>query len=155
MKRLKELRTEKGLSQARLAARAELDPSTVNQVESGAREASPSTLRKLADALEISLYELLEEEGPKAQAADLDRLPPMARRTLQRLLRAKEDPDTYWDVQDIIGMREEFKRLGISNEAFVAWFEQATLADLDAPEEEEEEQRRATPGQTARALMSK
>jgi transcriptional regulator with XRE-family HTH domain len=68
MKRLKELRTEKGLSQARLAARAELDPSTVNQVESGAREASPSTLRKLADALEISLYELMEDEAPKADA---------------------------------------------------------------------------------------
>lgn len=67
MERLKRLRAEKGLSQARLAARAELDPSTVNQIERGAREASPATLRKLADALEISLYELLEEESPKAQ----------------------------------------------------------------------------------------
>lgn len=66
MERLKRLRTEKGLSQARLAARAELDPSTVNQIERGAREASPSTLRKLADALEVSLYELMEEEAPKA-----------------------------------------------------------------------------------------
>jgi transcriptional regulator with XRE-family HTH domain len=67
MERLKRLRQEKGLSQARLAARAELDPSTVNQIERGAREASPATLRKLADALDISLYDLLEEiDHPKA-----------------------------------------------------------------------------------------
>jgi len=67
METLRRLRTEKGLSQARLAARAELDPSTVNQIERGAREASPSTLHKLADALDVSLYELLEgEPSPKA-----------------------------------------------------------------------------------------
>ena len=68
MERLKRLRTEKGLSQARLAARAELDPSTVNQIERGARDASPGTLRKLADALEVSLYELMEEEAPLVSA---------------------------------------------------------------------------------------
>jgi transcriptional regulator with XRE-family HTH domain len=68
MERLKRLRQEKGLSQARLAARAELDPSTVNQIERGAREASSATLRKLADALGVSLYDLLEEEAPKATA---------------------------------------------------------------------------------------
>jgi transcriptional regulator with XRE-family HTH domain len=70
MERLKRLRTEKELSQARLAARAGLDPSTVNQIERGAREASPATLRKLANALDVSLYELMEEEArKKAQAS--------------------------------------------------------------------------------------
>lgn len=72
MERLKQLRVEKGLSQARLAARAELDPSTVNQIERGAREASLGALRKLADALGVSLYELLEEEAPKAPAPPPD-----------------------------------------------------------------------------------
>jgi transcriptional regulator with XRE-family HTH domain len=65
MEKLRRLRTERGLSQARLAARAELDPSTVNQIERGAREASPATLRKLAEALDVSLPELLEEVSPK------------------------------------------------------------------------------------------
>ncbi len=69
METLRRLRTEKGLSQARLAARAELDPSTVNQIERGAREASPATLHKLAAALDVSLYELLEgEPRPKGIA---------------------------------------------------------------------------------------
>ncbi len=67
MERLRRMRTEKGLSQAKLAARAGLDPSTVNQIERGAREASAATLRKLADALDVGLYELLEgEPSPKA-----------------------------------------------------------------------------------------
>jgi transcriptional regulator with XRE-family HTH domain len=66
MDQLKRLRVEKGLSQARLAARASIDPSTVNQIERGAREASPATLRKLAEALDVSLAELLEEtNAPK------------------------------------------------------------------------------------------
>ena len=67
MERLKRLRTDRNLSQARLAAKAGLDPSTVNQIERGVREASPATLRKLADALEIGLYELLEEDSPKGE----------------------------------------------------------------------------------------
>ena len=66
MERLRRMRTEKGLSQARLAARAGLDPSTVNQIERGAREASPATLRKLADALDVGLADLLEDAYPKA-----------------------------------------------------------------------------------------
>lgn len=71
MEQLKRLRAEKGLSQARLAARAELDPSTVNQIERGAREASPATLRKLAQALDVSLVELLEADSPKGRAPQL------------------------------------------------------------------------------------
>jgi|GEM_PF-2173150 transcriptional regulator with XRE-family HTH domain len=67
MEQLKRLRTEKGLSQARLAARAEVDPSTVNQIERGAREASPATLRKLAHALDVSLFELLGDDSPKVE----------------------------------------------------------------------------------------
>jgi transcriptional regulator with XRE-family HTH domain len=68
METLRRLRTEMGLSQAKLAARAELDPSTVNQIERGAREASPATLRKLADTLNVSIADLLEDPSPKAQA---------------------------------------------------------------------------------------
>jgi transcriptional regulator with XRE-family HTH domain len=68
MDQLKRLRTEKGLSQAKLAALADIDPSTVNQIERGAREASPATLRKLAQALDVSLAGLLEDATPKAPA---------------------------------------------------------------------------------------
>ncbi len=68
MEKLKRLREERGLSQVKLAARADLNPATVNQIERGMRDASPGTLRKLADALEVSLYELMEAEAPKVEA---------------------------------------------------------------------------------------
>jgi transcriptional regulator with XRE-family HTH domain len=66
MDQLKRLRMEKGLSQVKLAARADIDPSTVNQIERGVREPSPATLRKLAEALDVSIAELLEDTSPKA-----------------------------------------------------------------------------------------
>jgi transcriptional regulator with XRE-family HTH domain len=59
--KLRELRVEQDLSQARLAARAGVDPSTVNQIERGARQPSPATLRKLAGALGVGIAELLHE----------------------------------------------------------------------------------------------
>ncbi len=75
MEKLKRLREERGLSQVKLAARADLNPATVNQIERGMRDASPGTLRKLADALEVSLYELMEEEAPKVEAPPSPELP--------------------------------------------------------------------------------
>ena len=67
MEQLKRLREERGLSQVKLAARADLNPATVNQIERGARNASPGTLLKLAEALGVSLADLIEGNLPKAQ----------------------------------------------------------------------------------------
>jgi transcriptional regulator with XRE-family HTH domain len=63
MEQLKRLRKERGLSQAKLAALADIDPSTMNQIERGAREPSTTTLRKLATALDVTLAELLDPKG--------------------------------------------------------------------------------------------
>src|SRR5215203_2455228 len=68
MEQLKRLREERGLSQVKLAAKADLNPATVNQIERGARNASPGTLRKLAEALGVSLVALIEGNYPKAPA---------------------------------------------------------------------------------------
>ncbi len=81
MEKLKQLREERGLSQVKLAARADLNPATVNQIERGMRDASPGTLRKLADALDVSLVELLETDSPKAQTP-----PPLESETAGSLL---------------------------------------------------------------------
>jgi transcriptional regulator with XRE-family HTH domain len=69
MEQLKRLREERGLSQVKLAARADLNPATINQIERGARNASPGTLRKLAEALGVSLVDLIEGDYPKVQAS--------------------------------------------------------------------------------------
>jgi transcriptional regulator with XRE-family HTH domain len=73
MEQLKRLREARGLSQTKLAARADVNPATVNQIEGGKRTASPATLHKLAAALDVSLYELLEgEPHPKAGRSSLE-----------------------------------------------------------------------------------
>jgi transcriptional regulator with XRE-family HTH domain len=55
---MKERREELGLSQARAAARGGLDPSTWNQVETGARRPTTPTLEKIAAALDFELADL-------------------------------------------------------------------------------------------------
>lgn len=65
MEELKRLRKARGLSQAKLAALADLDPSTVSQIETGARRANTRTLERLAEALGTKVADLF----PKGQAA--------------------------------------------------------------------------------------
>jgi transcriptional regulator with XRE-family HTH domain len=70
---LRRLRKEKGLSQARLAVMAGLDPSTVSQIETGARRANTRTLERLATVLETEVADLF----PKGQAPlPLEPVPP-------------------------------------------------------------------------------
>jgi transcriptional regulator with XRE-family HTH domain len=89
MEQLKRLREAQGLSQTKLAARADVNPATVNQIEGGKRTASPATLHKLAAALDVSLYELLEgEPHPKAGRSSLE---PSLLNGLEDERRAQED----------------------------------------------------------------
>jgi transcriptional regulator with XRE-family HTH domain len=64
MEELRRLRREKNLSQAKLAALADLDPSTVNQLETGTRRANMRTLEKLAGVLGVEVADFF----PKDQA---------------------------------------------------------------------------------------
>ena len=92
MDQLKQLRAEKGLSQAKLAALADIDPSTVNQIERGAREASPATLRKLAQALDVSLYELIEGEPRPLEQPRLPEVSEAERRGESHVYRFDPEP---------------------------------------------------------------
>jgi transcriptional regulator with XRE-family HTH domain len=74
MERLRELRKRRGLSQMELAKRSGTAQYTISSIELGRRkDPHPSTLRKLANALNIpvsALWEELEEteDDPKAEA---------------------------------------------------------------------------------------
>jgi transcriptional regulator with XRE-family HTH domain len=65
MEELRRLRKVKGLSQAKLAVMAGLDPSTVSQIETGARRANTRTLERLAAVLGTEVADLF----PKGQAS--------------------------------------------------------------------------------------
>ena len=59
--RLKRLRTLNALTQAELADRAGLTTAAVARIERDEAEPRPSTLRKLAEALDVQPRELIEE----------------------------------------------------------------------------------------------
>jgi HTH-type transcriptional regulator, competence development regulator len=60
--RLRKLRREQALSQRALARKSGVGLDTVNKVETGARDALPTTLRKLADALGAEPRELMKRQ---------------------------------------------------------------------------------------------
>jgi len=59
LRRFRELRA---LSQRELAARARLSVTTVNRIETMQRRPMPRTVRKLAEALDVTPEELLAEQ---------------------------------------------------------------------------------------------
>jgi transcriptional regulator with XRE-family HTH domain len=59
--KLKRLRTLNALTQAELADRAGLTTAAVARIERDEAEPRPSTLRKLAEALDVQPRELIEE----------------------------------------------------------------------------------------------
>ena len=59
---LRRLRRERALSQRDLAHATGVELDAVNRIETGRRDALPSTLRKLADALRVQPPELIKGE---------------------------------------------------------------------------------------------
>jgi transcriptional regulator with XRE-family HTH domain len=97
MEELRRLRREKKLSQAKLAGLADLDPSTVNQLETGTRRANMRTLEKLAGVLGVDVGDLfpkVQAPLPLDDALALDDAPPLEE------LHDKAGCETDWLVRD-------------------------------------------------------
>lgn len=60
--RLKDLRTQKGLSQAELAKKLNLSKSTISMIEVGSRNPSYEVLEMIADFFNVDMAYLLGEE---------------------------------------------------------------------------------------------
>ncbi len=78
--KMKQLRLERGLTQAQLARRLGVSPSAVGMYEQGRREPDAQTLTRLADALQCSTDELLGVESPQEVGDVIDSFA----RTLER-----------------------------------------------------------------------
>ena len=59
MEQLARLRELKGFSQRALAKESGVSPATIYELENGRRRPNPSTLRKLASALDVEVADLL------------------------------------------------------------------------------------------------
>src|ERR687898_467968 len=58
MDRIRQLRKERGLSQAKLAVMADMDPATLNRLERGTGNPNLKTLERVAAALEVEVADL-------------------------------------------------------------------------------------------------
>ena len=63
MIRLKEIRLKAKLSQQELAKKAGIGQSTIHYIETGHKSPTYKILQKLANALDVSLNELLEDNN--------------------------------------------------------------------------------------------
>jgi transcriptional regulator with XRE-family HTH domain len=61
-KRLRELRTEKGLSQEKFSFICELDRTYIASIEQGKRNVSIVNIEKIAKALDMSIYEFFKSD---------------------------------------------------------------------------------------------
>jgi transcriptional regulator with XRE-family HTH domain len=69
MEEVRRLRLEKGWNQNELAYHAKVAPSVISLIETGKREPNATTLRKLAEALDVDVPDLFgRTRHPKAQA---------------------------------------------------------------------------------------
>ena len=55
---IKQLRTERGLSQEEIGLRAEIHPTWISHIESGRNNPAWGSVRRLAEALDVRLSEL-------------------------------------------------------------------------------------------------
>ena len=64
-RRIREVRLSKNLTQLDLVSRieGEVDPTNISRIESGRTNPTIFTLHKLAEAMEVTLLELLNGEG--------------------------------------------------------------------------------------------
>ena len=76
MEALKELRRRKGLSQKDLAEVSGIGQDTISGIESGRHEARPSTLRKLAEALDVEVADFFPKSpAPQSRGGKHTSLP--------------------------------------------------------------------------------
>ncbi|MFF5990031.1 cupin domain-containing protein [Prauserella flavalba] len=62
--RIRDLRKERGLTLRQLAARIEVTPGLLSQIENGTTDPSLTTIRKLAGAFGTSLAEMFSDDAP-------------------------------------------------------------------------------------------
>jgi transcriptional regulator with XRE-family HTH domain len=117
MERIRELRKEQGLSQAKLAVMADMDPATLNRLERGTGNPNLKTLARVADVLGVEVADLF----PKAERRSSPE-PSLfngleGERHDHDFLRARNSLDRfcgYWDERLAGGdiTRREFEDLG-------------------------------------------
>jgi len=108
VERLAELRESQALTLRDLAERSGVDANTINQVELGHRKPRPSTLRKLAKALDVEAADFFREPALPLAEAPREAGPPQVSRDE---LAAQGIPVTDHEVSEVNYTIADFWRL--------------------------------------------
>lgn len=100
-RKIKTLRKRHGLSQEELASQVEINPTHLSRLENGRYQPSVEVLRKLAEALKVSVDYLLSGEGEEPAEVQI-RNKPLAERV--RLIDSLEEADQQALIQVIDSM---------------------------------------------------
>ena len=150
MDALKELRRQKGWSQKDLSEYSGVGQDTISGIESGRHEPRPSTLRKLAGALEVEVADFFKEPIPLGEAPPpsgaslLDRAQEAARedaekdsRMFARLHASEGVPQTASEYEED-KLRAEMRRRGFPDEYFEDFIWPLVLKAVRADQLEQE-----------------
>ena len=69
--KIKEYITELGISQSKLAELSDLSFGTINRILNGKQELKPNTLAKIADALNLTISQLIDDEASEVMDAEV------------------------------------------------------------------------------------
>lgn len=104
--RIRTLRHQRGLSQEKLALKADITPSYMGQVERGERGATIDTLEKIAASLDITLEELFRFGNDDATKNDDFSIPQKIAFQLYGRTKAEQEA-IYQLVKQILSFRDQ------------------------------------------------
>lgn len=71
---IRQYRIQRGLSVRELAARAQVSPSLISQIENRRTDPSISSLRRIAEALDVSIFYLLDPDGHRRRNSQIEEM---------------------------------------------------------------------------------
>jgi len=124
MRRVRELREEKGVTQVGLAVAAGMDPATLNRLEMGKANPNLKTLERLADALGVQVVDFFPREAVTLERWLADRC------GHSYLARSSEELARF--IEDAEDLDEQLeRRLLLREEIDVVWAERIKFPALE------------------------
>lgn len=121
---IKRIRKSKGLTQSQLSEKLKVAEVTIRKWEKGEREPNLETIRKIANALDVPLVELIGKENSKIILEEMGQLSESIGNRMQNMLSVISSLRS--NVLDITGLTEEE-----SNNAFATGLLKKLLEVLD------------------------
>ena len=102
---IKRIRTAKGLSQKEVTMTAKLDKAQYSRIENGKTDPSVSTVKRIADALGVSLSELFAKPNEIKEIHSIDKTI-MEKVSLIEKLKPKERNTLYFMLDAFLGKQK-------------------------------------------------